>query len=142
VVDPHAGWMDLEAQLRLRARASPWSPLVDGAPCERCRRARVWLDPCTAWVEGDPSVRRSPAPSVRRCVVGCRCSPLWVDPEPPLATARSGIVVTMRRRTTAAAAPWRRAWVGLCQGAARRRRVHPSAGARTGERAHDSDVAR
>jgi hypothetical protein len=31
VVDLHAEWMDLEAQLQLRARASPWSPPVDGA---------------------------------------------------------------------------------------------------------------
>jgi hypothetical protein len=138
VVDLHAEWMDLEAQLQLRARASPWSPPVDGAHA----RDAVELGP--GWIHaplGLKVTRRSAAhrPSVRRCAVGCRCSP---DPEPPPAIARSGAVVAVRTRTTAAAAPWRCARVGLYQGAARRWRVHPSVGARIGERAHGSAIAR
>jgi hypothetical protein len=50
----------------------------------------------------------------------------WVDLEPPLAAAGSGPAMAVR--------------VGPCRGAARRRRVHPSAGARAGERAHDGAV--
>jgi hypothetical protein len=81
-------------------------------------------------------------PSVRRCAIGCRCSPLRVDPEPPPATARLGVVVAVRTWTTAAAAPWRHARVGLYQGDTRRRCVHPSTGTRADERARGSAVAR
>jgi hypothetical protein len=56
--------------------------------------------PCVTQVEGDPVGPSLTGPSVRRCAIRCRCSSLRVDPEPPPAAARSGVVVTVRTQTT------------------------------------------
>jgi hypothetical protein len=107
------------------------------------------MDPLAAWVDLEPPLTAAgsgPAIAVR---VGPVEEPLDGGASthrlarasargPAAAPSSSASLIDQRAQSLARCG----ARVGLCRGAARRRRVHPSVGARIGERTHGGAVAR